>query len=155
MLAISKSSAFPEKTTKSGINKWNRMKRQRRISKGVREGNAVPVCSPLPHYRWASKKEKSSNRTKIGQGLKDEGNLGYLKETYLGIMTRQQWDGTAGEELIARQIKGGGGEEVPRHQWDSFHQKSVMKILLNSFVWASEGLSQLSSECGRVFLPLL
>lgn len=87
MLATSKSSAFPEKITKSGINKQRRMKRERRNSKGVREGNAVLVCSSLPRYRWASKKEKSRNRTKIGQGMKDEGNLGYLKETYLGIVT--------------------------------------------------------------------
>lgn len=41
----------------------------------------------VPGYRWACKKEKSRNRVKIGQGVKDMGNLGYLKETYLGIMT--------------------------------------------------------------------
>lgn len=43
------------------------------------------------------------------------------------------------------------GEEVPRHHWDSFHQKSVMQILLNTFVWRLKGLFQLGSGCGRFF----
>lgn len=63
----------------------------------------------------------------MGQGVKDVGNLGYLKEIYLGIVTRQQWDGTVGKEIIGRGMKG-AGEEVPRHQRDSFHQKSVTKF---------------------------
>lgn len=45
------------------------------------------VHSSLACYRRACKKEKSRKRRKIGQGVKDVGNLGYLKETYLGIVT--------------------------------------------------------------------
>lgn len=37
MSVTSKSSAFPEKITKSGIRKQSRMKRERRKSKSVRE----------------------------------------------------------------------------------------------------------------------
>lgn len=47
----------------------------------------MPVCSSLPGYRWASKKEKSRNQIKIGQRVKEEGNLADLKETHLGIVT--------------------------------------------------------------------
>lgn len=52
-----------------------------------------------------------------------------------------------GEEIIGRGMKG-AGQEVPRHQRACFHQKSVSKNVLNSLVWASEGLC---SGCGDFF----
>lgn len=41
---------------------------------------------------WLVRRKRAGAEQKIGQGVKDMKNLGYLKENYLEIMTQQQWD---------------------------------------------------------------
>lgn len=45
--------------------------------------------APFHTIDWLVRRKRAGAEQKIGQGVKDVENLGYLKENYLEIMTQQ------------------------------------------------------------------